>query len=111
MIRVVTIDREYGCGGGDIAEKLAERLGWKLWDQLLTGEIARVMECDCRVVEGLEEHKDPLRYRLFKSFLRGSFEGSLNAPRMKMVDADCIRGVAERVIKEAAKTGNSVIVG
>jgi cytidylate kinase len=43
--------------------------------------------------------------------MRGSFEGSLNAPRLKMVDADCIREVAERVVTAAAKTGNSVIVG
>jgi cytidylate kinase len=111
MIRVITIDREYGSGGGDIAAKLAERLGWKLWDQLLTDEIARQMECDCRAVEQHAERKDSLGYRLFKAFMRGSFEGSLNAPRLKMVDADCIREVAERVVLAAGKTGHSVIVG
>jgi len=111
MIRVVTLEREYGSGGADIAKKLAERLGWKLWDHLLTDEIARLMECDCRVVEEREERRDPLHYRLFKAFMRGSFEGSLNAPRLKMVDAECIRDVAQRVVLAAAKTGNSVIVG
>ena len=30
---------------------------------------------------------------------------------MKIVDADCIREVAERVVRRAAKEGNSVIVG
>jgi cytidylate kinase len=111
MIRLLTIDREYGSGGGEIAEKVAERLGWKLWDQLLTSEIARSMDCECVAVEPREEHRDPLYYRLFKSFMRGSYEGSLNAPRLKMVDADCIREIAERVIIDAAKQGNSVIVG
>jgi len=111
MIRVVTLEREYGSGGADIAKKLADRLGWKLWDHLLTDEIARLMECDCRIVEEREERRDPLHYRLFKAFMRGSFEGSLNAPRLKMVDAECIRDVAQRVVLEAAKTGNSVIVG
>ncbi|HVP46535.1 MAG TPA: cytidylate kinase-like family protein [Bryobacteraceae bacterium] len=111
MIRVVTIEREYGSGGADIARKLAERLGWELWDHLLTDEIARLMECDCQAVEEHEERRDSLRYRLFKAFMRGSFEGSLNAPRLKMVDADCIREVTERVVTAAAKTGNSVIVG
>ena len=72
MIRVITIEREYGSGGADIAKKVAGRLGWKLWDQLLTNEIARLMECDCRVVEEHEEKKDPLFYRLFKAFMRGS---------------------------------------
>jgi cytidylate kinase len=111
MIRVVTIDREYGSGGSEIAEKLAERLGWKLWDHLLTSEIARSMDCECVAVEPHEEQRDPLHYRLFKAFMRGSFEGTLNAPRLKMVDADCIREIAERLIKAAAKEGNSVIVG
>jgi cytidylate kinase len=86
-------------------------LGWKLWDQELTDEIARQMDCDSNAVEEHAEKRDALHYRLFKSFLRGSFEGSLNAPRLKMVDADCIRTVAQRVVAAAAKSGNSVIVG
>ena len=111
MIRVITIEREYGSGGADIAKKVAERLGWKLWDQLLTNEIARLMDCDCRAVEEREEKRDPLYYRLFKAFLHGSHEGSQNVPRLKMVDADCIREVAERVVKGAAQQGECVIVG
>lgn len=108
---MITVEREFGSGGADIAHELAERLGWKLYDHLLTDEIARLMACDCRVVEEREEHRDPLRYRLFKAFMRGSFEGSQNAPRLKMVDSDCIRVVAERVVTAAAKNGNAVIVG
>jgi cytidylate kinase len=111
MIRVITIDREYGSGGAEIAKRVAGRLGWKLWDHSLTNEIARLMECDCRVVEEREEKKDPLFYRLFKAFLRGSHEGSLNAPRLKMADTDCIREVTERVVKDAAIGGECVIVG
>lgn len=111
MIRVITIEREYGSGGGDIAKLVASRLDWKLWDQLLTTEIARLMECDCRVVEEHEEKKDPLLYRLFRAFMRGSHEGSQNAPQMKMADTDCIREVAEQVVKRAADGGKCVIVG
>jgi len=111
MIRVITLEREYGSGGVDIAAKVAQRLGWKLWDQLLTNEIARLMECDCRVVEQHEEKRDPLFYRLVRAFMRGSYEGSLNAPRLKMADTDCIREVAEKVVKKAAEAGECVIVG
>ncbi|HKO03945.1 MAG TPA: cytidylate kinase-like family protein [Candidatus Acidoferrales bacterium] len=111
MIRIITIEREYGSGGAEIARKLAERLGWKLWDQLLTNEIARRMQCDCRVVEEHEEKRDPLYYRLVRSFMRGSYEGSLNAPRLNIADTDCIREVAEKVVKSAAEGGQCVIVG
>jgi len=111
MIRVLTVEREYGSGGAEIAKKLSERLGWKLWDQQLTNEIARLMNCDCRVVEEREEKRDPLFHRLMMAFMRGSHEGSLNAPRLNIADADCIRQVAERVVKEAAQCGGCVIVG
>jgi cytidylate kinase len=111
MIRVITIDREYGSGAAVIAKKVAERLGWKLWDQLLTNHIARLLDCDSRTVEKREEKRDPVFYRLFRAFMRGSYEGSLNAPRLKIVDADCIREVAEKVVKGAAEEGNCVIVG
>jgi Cytidylate kinase-like family len=111
MIKIVTIEREYGCGGGEIAQLLAKQLGWKLWDHLLTEEIARLAECPKAVVEVREERTDPLYYRLFKSFLRGSYEGSINAHKLKLVDSESILKFTERVVLHAAKTGNSVIVG
>jgi cytidylate kinase len=111
MIKIVTIEREYGSGGGEIAQLLAKHLGWKLWDQLLTEEIARLAECPKAVVEVREERTDPLYYRLFKSFLRGSYEGSINAYKLKLVDSESILKITERVVQQAAKTGNSVIVG
>jgi cytidylate kinase len=111
MIKIVTIEREYGSGGGEIAQLLAKQLGWKLWDHLLTEEIARLAECPKAVVEVREERTDPLYYRLFKSFLRGSYEGSINAHKLKLVDSESILKFTERVVQHAAKTGNSVIVG
>ena len=111
MITTVTIEREYGSGGGEIAQLVSNHLGWKLWDQLLTEEIARLAECPNSVVQPREERTDPLYYRLFKSFLRGSYEGSLNAYKLKLVDSESILKITERVVLHAAKKGNSVIVG
>src|SRR5579862_2886761 len=111
MIKVLTIEREYGSGANEIAQILAERLGWKLWDQLLTTEIAHHLDCPKLHVEAQEERRDPLYYRLFKAFLRGSFEGSLNAHRMKLADAEGIRSVTEKLVRRAAAEGNCVIVG
>ena len=111
MIRVITVEREYGSGGGEIAAKVASRLGWKLWDQLLTEEIARRMNCRGRDVEEFEEKRDPAYSRLLKAFMRGSFEGSLNAPRLKMLDTDCVRDVVKQILPEVAEAGNCVIVG
>src|ERR1700692_4832956 len=111
MTKVLTFEREYGSGAAAIAQKVATRLGWKLWDQLLTDEICRRMECDRRHVEQHEERRDPLHYRIFKAFLRGSYEGSQITPQMKMADAENIRRVSEQVVRKAASEGNAVIVG
>ena len=111
MAKILTIEREYGSGAAEIARKLADRLGWKLWDQLLTDEIARRMECDPDEIEKHGERIDLLYYRLLKSFLRGSFEGNLNVPQMQMADAEGIRQVAEQLVVAAAEEGNAVIVG
>lgn len=111
MIKIITIEREYGCGGGDIAQLVAKCLGWKLWDQSLTEEIARLARCPRAVVEDREERTDPLYYRLFKSFMRGSYEGSINAPKLNLIDSETIVTITRRVVEHAAKRGNVVIVG
>lgn len=111
MIRTITIEREYGAGGGAIAKKLAVRLGWKLWDQELTCEIARVARVDQSVVERMDERCDSLFYRLMKVFMRGSMEQSLPIRNMDHFDADSMVAFMQRVISGAASEGNSVIVG
>lgn len=108
--RIIAIEREYGCGAAGIAQKLAARLGWTLWDQLLTQEIARLAHSEQSAVERREERPDPLYYRLFKSFALGSYEGSPCVP-VETLDADSIVRISEGVVEQAAAAGNCVIVG
>jgi cytidylate kinase len=111
VIRTITIEREYGAGGGVIAKKLADRLSWKLWDQALTSEIARVAQVDHSVVKRMDERCDSMFYRLMKVFMRGSMEQSLPLRNMDHFDADSMVEFMQRVISGAASEGNSVIVG
>ena len=111
MIRIVTVEREYGAGGSAIAQKLAGRLNWKLWDQTLTAEIARMARCDRGSVARMEERIDPLFYRLMKVFMRGSYERSLPVGGLEHLDADSMAVFMQRVIEGAAAAGNCVIVG
>jgi CMP/dCMP kinase len=111
LIRTVTIEREYGAGGGVIAKKLAGRLGWTLWDQELTCEIARLANVDQTVVERMDERCDSMFHRLMKVFMRGSMEQSLPVRELGHFDADSMVAFMQRVISGAASEGNSVIVG
>ena len=108
--RIITIEREYGSGAAQVAKTLAARLGWKLWDLLLTEEIARLAHSNQADVQHREERRDPLYYRLLKSFALGSYEGSRGTP-VDTLDADSIVTLSERVVLEAAAAGNCVIVG
>lgn len=112
MIRAVTIEREFGCGASEIASLVASRLGWSLWDERLTQEIARLTESTPQAVEQREGRSDPVVYRVFKDFLRGAFEGGLPPTnRLHLLDSRRIAAVSETAVQTAYSSGPSVIVG
>lgn len=111
MYSVITVEREFGCGGGEIAEKLASRLGWKLWDHALTEEIAKLANVDCASVERRQEKVDSTFHRMAKIFWRGSYERSMPHTGEEFFDADCMVEMGCRVMDRAAREGNCVIVG
>jgi len=112
MIRAVTIEREFGGGGLEIAAKLAEVLVWKLWDRELVPEIARLTNSTPQAVEQREWKNDPAVYRVFKSFPRGAYEGSLPpTDRLELLDAQRIPAVSEQAVDQVLSSGPCAIVG
>ena len=112
MINAITIEREFGCGAPEIASLVAGRLGWGLWDERLTQEIARLTDSTPQAVERREWRADPVVYRVFKDFLRGAFEGGLQPTnRLHLLDARRIAAVSETAVQTAYSSGPSVIVG
>jgi len=112
MVNTITIEREFGCGASEIANLVATRLGWSLWDERLTQEIARLTESTPEAVEQREWRTDPLVIRVFQDFLRGGFEGGLPpTSRLHLLDARRIAAVSEIAVKTALSSGPSVIVG
>jgi cytidylate kinase len=111
MKRIIVIEREFGAGAGAIADQLAHRLGWKLLDHALTAEIAKLAKVSTESCQHSEERVDPWLYRLAKVFWRGSHERSVALPDADVLDADRLICLTQRVIEEAAKEGNCVIVG
>ena len=111
MIRIIAIEREFGCGGSALAETLAARLGWKLLDQSLTEEVARIAQVARAVVEQREGRLDPLLYRLAKVFWHGSYERGIPISGQETFDADRALALVQQVVEQAAATGNCVIVG
>jgi cytidylate kinase len=110
MYRIITVEREYGCGAGQIARQLSSQLGWKLWDQELTQEIARVANVDASAVSMCEERVDTTFQRMVKVFWRGSYERSMKLEH-EPFDPDRMVEIGEQVMHKIVQEGNSVIVG
>src|ERR1700675_4427058 len=96
MFRLITIEREYGCGGGAIAAQLANHLGWTLWDRRLTEEIARLANVETSAVKRCDERMDGGFYRLAKTFWRGSVERSAHQTGQTFA-ADCMMAKMEEI--------------
>jgi cytidylate kinase len=110
-IRIITVEREYGSGGAAIAQNLANRLEWNLWDRDLTAEIAKVANVDHHAAQRCDERVDNLLYRLFKVYARGSYERSLPVGERTTFDTDCMVSTLHDVVEDVASRGRCVIVG
>ena len=103
MFRVVTIAREYGSGGGRIAQLLAGRLGWKLLDRCLVEKIAETARIEPQVAEKFDERPDPWFDRLAEVFWKSpGLRGYIGSPVPGRFDADVAAHLTHRIIEEAA---------
>jgi cytidylate kinase len=111
MFNVVTISREYGGGGGTLAEMLARSLGWKIVNQSLVAEVAKRAKIDPEVAARYDECVDPWFHRLVKGLWQGGYEGLATRVDTRVVDSEAMARLAGEVIREAAELGQCVIVG
>jgi len=111
MFRLVTIEREYGCGGGAIAAQLGKHLGWKVWDHLITEEIARLANVEPSAVVRCDERMDSRFHRLAKAFWRGSYERNSAALGSQVFDTDRMMLMMQETMDKIALEGNAVVVG
>ena len=111
MFRVITIEREYGCGAASIAAQLAKRLGWKLWDHLLTEEVARLANVERSAVKRCDERMDSRLHRFAKAFWRGSYERNSGALGSQVFDTDRMMSMMQEIMDKIGREGNAVIVG
>jgi len=111
MRKILLLDREFGAGGSTLGARLAARLGWKLFDDELTREIARLANIPVDMCQRMEEHADPLLKRLVNIIWRGSFARNIPPPHLAILDTDRLVALTRRVVEEAADAAPCVIVG
>lgn len=109
--RTITIGREYGSGGAEIAEAVARSLGWKLLDRTLLQEIATRAGVPENAAAAVDEHVDPWLYRVLRPVVGRGADGMTAALPVEVFDADAAAEMAGAVIGEAYGLGGCVIVG
>ena len=93
-MNVITVSREYGAGGGEVARRLAETLGWQLLDRELLHEAAAVEHVPDADLERLDEKAISMADRF-----------RLHPPHQQY-----IHGLTEAA-RQAAERGNVILVG
>jgi cytidylate kinase len=110
--RVLTVSREFGSGGGRIAQSIAKRLGWKLLDGALIDEIACAAHVDAGVVSRFDEHIAGWIRRLNRQAMRGAaLAAGVALQQEKCFDEDVMTDLTRKIIERACEAGNCVIVG
>jgi cytidylate kinase len=110
---VVTISRQYGSGGSDIARLVAGKLGWELVDNQFVDQVAARAGLSREEVAQREERVPGFVERLARALAISSPEVLVAAPDVpdSMSREERIVRVTERVIAEATQHGDVVIVG
>ena len=103
---VVSIGRQFGCGGRVVGQRLAEELGYDYYDKQLLVLAAKEIGFEPEVFEEIDEQ--PKSRNFFQSF--GEFMSGLNPADNYMSD-DRLFKVQSDVIRQLAVTRNCVIVG
>jgi cytidylate kinase len=108
----VTISRMYGSGGSEIAARVAEILGWTLYDNEMVDAIAQRSGISASEVAATEERGPSLVERISGAFTLGTpeampafVEGGATTPDEEIV------ATTKLIIDEAVKKGPAVFVG
>ena len=110
--RVLTVNREFGSGGGRIAQTIAEWLGWKLLDRDIIDAIAYAAHVDPKVVRPYDEHVDSWLRRINQQAMRSAaLAAGLELRENTVFDAEEMVKISRKIIEEAYSEGSCVIVG
>jgi len=110
--RVLTVSREFGSGGGRIAQSIAKRLGWRLLDGALIDEIACEAKVDAGVVSRFDEHVEGWFARMNRQAMRGAaMAAGVALKEEKCFDPDTMADLTRQIIEHAHEAGHCVIVG
>src|ERR1039458_330857 len=110
--RVLTVNREFGSGGGRIAQTIAKELGWKLLDREIIDAIAYAAHVDSSHVSKYDEHVGSWLRRINQQAMRSAaLAAGLELRDGTFFDAEQMVKITQKILEQAWTEGNCVIVG
>jgi cytidylate kinase len=109
--RALTIAREYGSGGAEIAAIIARDLGWRLVDKELISEISKRASISTEEAVAFDEKVDPWLHRVTRSIWGIGVDGVSPISPVDLFDAEKAAAITNQIIREAYRLGNCVLVG
>lgn len=110
QMRAVTISREYGSGGGEIAQRLAHRLGWSLIDHEVVVQVAQKLGISEAEAAAHDERAEGILTRILTS-MQGVNPALVTVPMYQQNDENIYRDALHHVIQAAIQKGHVIIVG
>jgi cytidylate kinase len=109
---LITISRQYGAGGSEVARLVAERLGWTVVDNEIVDRVARRAGLAPDVVAEQDERVPGFVERLARALAASSQEFAVPelGVTVRAAEPSLVR-LTEMVVKEIAAEGRAVLVG
>jgi cytidylate kinase len=109
---LITISRQFGSGGSEIAERVARALDWHLYDNAVVNEVAKRLGMQPAEVSAREERVPSLPERIASAMALGMPEVMPTVADLPLrPNEDRISEMTKRVMEEAVLAGPAVLVG
>jgi CMP/dCMP kinase len=109
---LITVSRQFGSGGSEVAERIARALDWQLYDNAVVDEVARRLGMRPEEVSAREERVPSLPERIASAMALGMPEVMPTVADLAMQPSEeRIVEMTKRVIEEAVQAGPAVLVG
>lgn len=110
-MRAVTISREYGSGGGEIASRLARHLSWQLVDHQVVANVAQDLGVSLDEAEAHDERTESFIERVLTNLQSAEPSLLMDERGSIPLGSEEYARALERVVRGAAASGHVVIVG
>ena len=112
QMRAITISREYGSGGGEVARRVAARLEWQLVDHEMIVHIAQSLGVSESEIEQKDEYSESFASRILSSMRLIDPAMAVGVPIDALTTTEeAYKQALTNLVHAVAQTGHAVIVG